>query len=228
MQTPRKPTGSEFVEYAAPDPQLLRDLFAKMGFPAVARHRRKDVTLHRQGDINFIINAEPDSFAQGFAREHGPCACAMAFRVKDAPAAMARALSLGAVAAPSDVGHMELNIPAIKGIGDSLIYFVDRYGAEGSIYDVDFRFFADAGDRMAALDSGLTYIDHLTHNVMRGRIGALGGILRAALQFSRDPLFRHRGQSDRAGLQGDDLAVRQDAHSPERKPGRAQPDRGVS
>jgi 4-hydroxyphenylpyruvate dioxygenase len=167
---PAQTDGFEFVEYAAPDPQLLRDLFTKMGFPAVAQHRRKDVTLHRQGDINFIINAEPDSFAQGFARTHGPCACAMAFRVKDAPAAMARALELGATAAPSDVGHMELNIPAIEGIGGSRIYLVDRYGSEGSIYDVDFRFFADADARMAELDSGLTYIDHLTHNVMRGRM----------------------------------------------------------
>ena len=80
--------GFEFVEYAAPDPQLLRDLFTRMGFPVVARHRRKNVTLHRQGDINFIINAEPDSFAQRFAGSHGPSACAMAFRVKDAGKAL--------------------------------------------------------------------------------------------------------------------------------------------
>ena len=73
--------GFEFVEYAAPDPQLLRSLFARMGFPTVARHRSKNVTLHKQGDINFIINAEPDSFAQQFAKQHGPCACAMAFRI---------------------------------------------------------------------------------------------------------------------------------------------------
>ena len=162
--------GFEFVEYAAPDPELLRGLFERMGFPAVARHRRKDVTLHRQGDINFIINAEPDSFAQGFAREHGPCACAMAFRVKDAGAALARCVELGATPVASDVGPMELNIPAIEGIGGSRIYLVDRYGPDGSIYDVDFRFFPDAAERMAAVDSKLTYIDHLTHNVMRGRM----------------------------------------------------------
>ena len=139
LENPMGTDGFEFVEYAAPDPELLRSLFTQMGFPAIAHHRRKDVTLHRQGDINFIINAEPDSFAQQFARDHGPCACAMAFRVKDASAAMDRALSLGAIRVEGDVGPMELNIPAIEGIGGSLLYFVDRYGEQGTIYDVDFR-----------------------------------------------------------------------------------------
>ena len=162
--------GFEFVEYAAPDPALLRDLFARMGFPAVARHRRKDVTLHRQGEINFIINAEPDSFAQQFARDHGPCACAMAFRVDDVGTALAHLRAQGAVEVASDAGPMELNIPAIEGIGGSRIYLVDRHGAAGSIYDVDFRFESDAPARLAAVDSALTYIDHLTHNVQRGRM----------------------------------------------------------
>ena len=112
--------GFEFVEYAAPDPELLRDLFTKMGFPAVARHKRKNVTLHRQGDCNFIINAEPGSFAEEFAATHGPCACAMAFRVKDAKAAHDRALELGATDIQNDVAEGELEIPAIEGIGGSL------------------------------------------------------------------------------------------------------------
>ena len=97
--------GFEFVEYAAPDPQLLRSLFAQMGFPAVARHRSKNVTLHKQGDINFVINAEPDSFAQRFAKQHGPCACAMAFRVADARKALAHAIQQGATVCPSDPGR---------------------------------------------------------------------------------------------------------------------------
>jgi 4-hydroxyphenylpyruvate dioxygenase len=170
LDNPMGTDGFEFVEYAAPDPDLLRDLFTKMGFPAVARHRRKNVTLHRQRDINFIINAEPDSFAQQFARDHGPCACAMAFRVKDAAAAFERAIELGATPVPGDVGPMELNIPAIEGIGGSRLYLVDRYGNQGTIYDVDFVFEPDADQRMAELDSKLTYIDHLTHNVNRGRM----------------------------------------------------------
>ena len=129
--------GFEFVEYAAPDPKLLRSLFERLGFPVVARHRSKNVTLHSQGDINFVINAEPDSFGQKFARPHGPSVCAMAFRVRDAAAAFERAVSLGAEPHRGSVGPMELNIPAIVGIGGSLIYFVDRYG-DRSIYDVDF------------------------------------------------------------------------------------------
>ena len=130
--------GFEFVEYTAPDPQLLRTLFERMGFPVKAQHRSKNVTLHGQGGINFIINAEPASFAQQFARQHGPSACAMAFRVKDAAYAYRHALELGAKPGPQSAGPMELNIPCIEGIGGSLIYLVDRYG-DHSIYDVDFR-----------------------------------------------------------------------------------------
>jgi 4-hydroxyphenylpyruvate dioxygenase len=129
--------GFEFVEYTAPDPELLRTLFERLGFPVTARHRSKNVTLHRQGDVNFIINAESDSFAQRFAREHGPSACAMAFRVKDASFAWRRCIEHGAKPVETRVGPMELQIPAIEGIGGSLIYLVDRYG-ERTIYDVDF------------------------------------------------------------------------------------------
>ncbi|MBT9504115.1 MAG: 4-hydroxyphenylpyruvate dioxygenase [Burkholderiaceae bacterium] len=175
--------GFEFIEYAAPDPAALGQLFETMGFTAVAKHRHKNVTLYRQGEINFIINAEPDSFAQRFARTHGPSICAIAFRVKDAAFAYKRALELGAWGFDNKTGPMELNIPAIKGIGDSLIYFVDRWqGKNGaapgeigniSIYDVDFVPMLDAdGQPVKANPSGhgLGYIDHLTHNVYRGRM----------------------------------------------------------
>ncbi len=159
--------GFEFVEYAAPDPDALGALFERMGFLRTARHRSKNVTLYRQGDIHFIINAEPGSFGQSFARVHGPCICAVAFRVKDAAFAFQRAVDLGAWGVEPHVGPMELNIPAIKGVGDSLIYLVDRYGPQGSIYDVDFVPTEASSD----LDpGGLTYLDHLTHNVHRGRM----------------------------------------------------------
>ena len=170
LENPMGTDGFEFVEYAAPDPELLRSLFTKMGFPEVARHKRKNVTLHRQGDINFIINAEPGSFAEQFAKDHGPSACAMAFRVKDAKAAHARALELGATDVQSDVAEGELDIPAIEGIGGSRLYLVDRYGAAGSIYDVDFDFLPDAAEKEASHASNLVYLDHLTHNVKRGRM----------------------------------------------------------
>jgi 4-hydroxyphenylpyruvate dioxygenase len=175
--------GFEFVEYAAPDPAALGRLFEQMGFAAVARHRHKKVTLYRQGGVNFIVNAEPDSFAQRFARLHGPSVCAMAFRVQDANAAYRRALELGAWGFDNQTGPMELNIPAIKGIGDSLIYFVDRWrGKDGaapggigniSIYDVDFVPILDAAGRPVEANPvgrGLALIDHLTHNVHRGRM----------------------------------------------------------
>ena len=126
FDNPMGTDGFEFVEYTAPDPQLLRSLFERLGFPVVARHRSKNVTLHRQGEINFIINAEPASFAQSFARAHGPSACAMAFRVRDAAHAYARALSLGAEPADIPSAQKTLDVPAIKGIGGSLLYFVDR------------------------------------------------------------------------------------------------------
>jgi 4-hydroxyphenylpyruvate dioxygenase len=160
--------GFEFVEYTAPDTKALARLFEQLGFKPVARHRSKDVTLFRQGDVNFIVNAEPDSFAQAFARVHGSSACAMAFRVADAAKAFKRATALGAKPVTSRIGPMELNIPAIEGIGGSLIYLVDRYGKAGTIYDVDFR--PIAGSSMDSDGVGIVGVDHLTHNVHRGRM----------------------------------------------------------
>jgi 4-hydroxyphenylpyruvate dioxygenase len=181
VQTWENPVGTdgfEFIEYTAPDPKALGKLFEQMGFTAVARHRHKDVTLYRQGGINFIINAEPDSFAQRFARLHGPSICAIAFRVQDAAKAYQYALERGAWGFDNKTGPMELNIPAIKGIGDSLIYFVDRWRGKNDvaahsvgdidIYDVDFEPIPGAEANPAG--HGLTYIDHLTHNVHRGRM----------------------------------------------------------
>jgi 4-hydroxyphenylpyruvate dioxygenase len=181
--------GFEFVEYTAPDPELLRRLFANMGFPVSARHRSKNVTLHRQGDVNFIVNAEPESYAQHFAREHGPSACAMAFRVKDAAKAFKRAMELGAKAAPSTVGPMELNIPAIEGIGGSRIYLVDRYGPQ-TIYDVDFIPEPDA----SAAGCGLWLIDHLTHNVQRGNMNVWAGFYEKLFNFREIRYFDIEGK----------------------------------
>ena len=186
---PMRTDGFEFVEYAAPDPESLRHLFENMGLPAVARHRSKNVTLHRQGDVNFIINAEHDSFAQKFARAHGPCACAMAFRVADAAYAYARALKLGAKPGPVTAGPMELNIPSIEGIGGSLIYLVDRYG-ERTIYDVDF---VSVVASPSAADTGLTRIDHLTHNVKRGNMNLWAGFYEKLFNFREIRYFSIEG-----------------------------------
>ncbi|MBV8144795.1 MAG: VOC family protein, partial [Gammaproteobacteria bacterium] len=189
-ENPMGTDGFEFVEYTAPDPQLLRSLFERLGFPAVARHRSKNVTLHRQGEINFIINAEPQSFAQSFARVHGPSACAMAFRVRDAAKAYSRALGLGAKPGPQSAGPMELNIPCIEGIGGSLIYLVDLYG-ERSIYDVDFR---PLTHDTPAQGAGLTSIDHLTHNVGRGRMDVWAGFYEKLFNFREIRYFDIEGK----------------------------------
>jgi 4-hydroxyphenylpyruvate dioxygenase len=185
--------GFEFVEYASPDPQLLRSLFARMGFPAVARHRSKNVTLHKQGDINFIINAEPESFAQQFAKQHGPCACAMAFRVADARKALAHAVKEGAKVCPSNPGPMELNIPAIEGIGGSRLYLVDRYG-DNTIYDIDFVFEPGWKERLRESNTGLTYIDHLTHNVHRGNMATWAGFYERLFGFREVRYFDIEGK----------------------------------
>lgn len=184
--------GFEFVEYTAPDPELLRQLFHKLGFPAVAKHRSKNVTLHKQGDCNFIINAEPDSFAQEFARHHGPSVCAMAFRVKDAAKAYQRAIDEGATPVPGNPGPMELNIPAIEGIGGSRLYLVDRYGAK-TIYDIDFEPIGE-DEHNVPPDTGLTYVDHLTHNVHRGNMDKWAGFYERIFNFREIRYFDIEGK----------------------------------
>jgi len=184
--------GFEFVEYASPEPEALGRLFESLGFAAVARHRSKRVTLYRQGEINFVVNAEPDSFAQAFARVHGPSVCALAFRVKDAGRAYARALKLGAKPVAGKLGPMELNIPAIEGIGGSLLYLVDRYGDSGTIYDIDFEPIPRAEARPAGV--GLALVDHLTHNVHRGRLDAWAGFYERLFNFRELRYFDIEGR----------------------------------
>ena len=199
--------GFEFIEYAAPDPQAMGEVFERMGFAAVAKHRHKNVTLYRQGEINFIINAEPDSFAQRFARLHGPSICAIAFRVRDAKAAYERAISLGAWGYAGQAGPGELNIPAIKGIGDSIIYLIDRWrgknGAkEGDIgnigfYDVDFEPLPGVrgGAAINPEGYGMTVIDHLTHNVHKGRMDEWAGFYERLFNFREVRYFDIEGQA---------------------------------
>lgn len=160
--------GFEFVEFASPVAGVLEAVFERLGFTLVARHRSKDVVLYRQGDINFIVNRDPGSPAAYFAAEHGPSACGLAFRVRDAHAAYARALELGAQPLDMPTGPMELRLPAIKGIGGAPLYLIDRFMDRESIYDIDFRFI-EGVDRHP-VGHGLKTIDHLTHNVYRGRM----------------------------------------------------------
>jgi len=195
VDNPMGTDGFEFIEYTAPNPELLGALFEQLGFTLVARHRSKDVALYRQGRANFIVNREPGSFAQSFARVHGPSACAFAIRVKNAATAYRRALDLGAKPHHGPVGPMELNIPAIKGIGESLIYLVDRYpgnGGELSIYDVDFV--PVAGTEREPAGAGLLEVDHLTHNVYAGRMDVWAQFYEKLFNFREIRYFDIKGK----------------------------------
>ena len=198
--------GFEFVEFAAPDPSVLERAFALLGFEAVAKHRSKDVTLYRQGGINFILNREPHSQPGYFAEEHGAGACGMAFRVKNAQQAYARALQLGAQPIDMPTGPMELRLPAIRGIGGAAIYLIDRYGDGVSIYDIDFDWLP--GVPRAPRGVGLTHIDHLTHNVYRGRMAHWASFYERLFNFREIRHFdihgAHTGLQSRAMTAPDD------------------------
>ncbi|HEX2942770.1 MAG TPA: 4-hydroxyphenylpyruvate dioxygenase [Rhodopila sp.] len=184
--------GFAFVEFASTEPAALHALFCRMGFVAVARHRRHAVTLYRQGDINYLLNEDPDSQAMRFAAAHGPSVPAMGFRVVDAQHAYRRALQLGAEPADPAAGRLTLNEPAIKGIGGSLLYFVDRYGENGSTYDDDFTWL-DAREPLP-VGAGLFYIDHLTHNVYRGRMDVWYEFYRTLFNFRQIRYFDIKGE----------------------------------
>jgi len=192
FENPMGLMGFEFVEFASPTPGVLEPVFEALGFTKVARHRSKAVDLYRQGDINFIINNEPNSAAAYFAAEHGPSACGMAFRVKDAHQAYARALELGAIPVEIPTGPMELRLPAIKGIGGAPLYLIDRYEDGKSIYDIDFEFIAGVDQRPAG--HGLKIIDHLTHNVYRGRMSYWAGFYEKLFNFREIRYFDIKGE----------------------------------
>ena len=184
--------GFEFVEFASPTPGVLETMFERMGFGHVATHRSKDVALYRQGEINFIVNREPKSAAYYFAAEHGPSACGMAFRVRDSHTAYARALELGAQPLEMPTGPMELRLPAIRGIGGAPLYLIDRFDDGKSIYDIDFAFLPHAERRPRG--HGLRVIDHLTHNVYRGRMAYWASFYERIFNFRELRYFDIKGE----------------------------------
>lgn len=168
FENPMGLDGFEFVEFTAPKRGVLEPVFEAMGFKLVAKHKSKACELWRQGDINFITNYEPKSHAFYFAEEHGPGACGMAFRVKDAHSAYHNALDKGAQPVQINTGPMELNLPAIRGIGGATLYLIDRYAPGLTIYDIDFNWIE--GAEKNPIGCGFHTLDHLTHNVYRGRM----------------------------------------------------------
>jgi 4-hydroxyphenylpyruvate dioxygenase len=192
FENPMGLCGFEFVEFASPTAGILEKSFELMGFTHVANHRSKNVQLYRQGGINFIVNQEPNSLASFSAEEHGPSACGMAFRVNDARQAYARALELGAQPIDIPTGPMELRLPAIKGIGGAPIYLIDRFDDGASIYDIDFDFIEGVDHHPEGC--GFHTIDHLTHNVYRGRMAYWADYYGRLFNFREIRFFDIKGE----------------------------------
>ena len=197
-QNPAGTDGFEFVEFAHPRPDELAKLFERMGHTPVARHKTKNITIYRQGDINCILNAEPGAFATRFVAEHGPCAPSMAWRVVDAKHAFEHAVKLGAE--PYVGSDKTLSVPAIKGIGGSLLYFVDRYGTKGAPYDAEFNWIGERDPKPEGV--GFHYLDHLTHNVKRGNMSTWFAFYTNLFNFRQIRFFdiegKHTGLFSRA------------------------------
>lgn len=184
--------GFEFIEFCAPEKGLLEPVFIGMGFTCIAQHRSKQVELWRQGGINLIANYEPKSPAAYFAAEHGPSACGMGFRVRNAKQAYEEAIARGAEPVETRTGPMELRLPAIRGIGGAIIYLIDRYGEGLSIYDIDFDY-VDGVDR-SPVGAGFKIIDHLTHNVYGGRMDHWARFYERIFNFREIRYFDIKGE----------------------------------
>lgn len=182
--------GFEFVEFAHENPAFLEELFAKMGFAKVAHHKTKAISLWRQGDINYLVNGAPGSFGQKFVEEHGPCAASMAWRVVDANHALKHAVKNGAEEYTGT--DKILDAPAIKGIGGSLLYFIDTYGENGSAYDAEFVWLGTRDPKPEG--AGFYYLDHLTHNVFRGNMDVWWDFYRQLFNFKQIHFFDIEGR----------------------------------
>jgi len=193
-QNPLGLDGFEFVEFTSPDPGRMTTLIEQLGFTAYAVHPTKDVVRYRQGRINLLVNRDAGGQAADFRAAHGPSANGMAFRVADARAAFDWAIAHGAVAADASRGVMGEGAYAIEGIGGSLLYLVDRYGARGSIYDA-WTPIAGAAEAEVANNVGLDLLDHLTHNVRRGEMRTWSGFYSRIFGFEEQKYFDIKGQA---------------------------------
>ncbi|WP_339879237.1 4-hydroxyphenylpyruvate dioxygenase [Pseudidiomarina gelatinasegens] len=189
---PLQTDGFEFVEYTAPDAAgiaALKDLFTKLGFTEVAKHKSKEAWLYKQNDINFIINSEVGGQAEDFAKIHGPSVCGMAWRVKDAKRAFEHAVANGAKPFQRNIAEGEEEFPAVYGIGESVLYFVDS-----SIYATDFNFYENWEAKMKDHAAGLYEVDHLTHNVFRGNMDTWAGFYERIGNFREIRYFDIEGK----------------------------------
>ena len=192
FENPMGVDGFEFVEFASPDPGALHDLFGKLGFTAVARHKSKAVTLYRQGGCNLLVNEQPDSFASAFAAKHGPCACGFAIRfTKPAAEVLKGTLANGAKEITDKAETRAVDAPVIEGIGGCMLYLVDHYGDKGSVYD-DYEWLVPEAQRQPK-GFGLTFIDHLTHNVHFGEMAKWAGYYERLFNFREIKYFDIKG-----------------------------------
>jgi 4-hydroxyphenylpyruvate dioxygenase len=153
--------GIEFTEFASPDTDFMHKVFIDFGFSLLKKAKERDVLYYKQNDINFLLNRERNGFSAVFAKSHGPAICSMGWRVEDAQFAFDTAVARGAKPA-SEKDHP---YPAIYGIGDSLIYFIDTFGADNNIYATDF---VDLDEPVVVQEKGFIEVDHLTNNVYKG------------------------------------------------------------
>jgi 4-hydroxyphenylpyruvate dioxygenase len=178
--------GIDFVEFVSPEPQKLDALFKAFGFSKTMRHGSKPIDLYAQGDITFLVNRAPSSFAARFGQLHGPSICSMGWRTKDAARAQATAVSRGARAYPEG----DYALPALFGIGDSLIYLVDTYGKADAWTT---RGFVPLEQPERVADKGFTALDHLTNNVEKGTMQAWAGFYKSVFGFEEVRYFDIRG-----------------------------------
>ena len=155
--------GIEFTEFCAPETDFIDKIFKDFGFSKLKKFKGKDILYYNQNDIHFLLNNEKQGFSAQFAKSHGPAISSMGWRVDDAQKAFEEAVRRGAKPAPDDA--RDLPYPAIYGIGDSLIYFIDKFGDKGSIYEQDFE---DLDEPFVQPDKGFLVVDHLTNNVYKG------------------------------------------------------------
>ncbi|MEL1262803.1 4-hydroxyphenylpyruvate dioxygenase [Pseudoxanthomonas putridarboris] len=194
FENPMGIDGFEFVEFAAPEGQgeALHDYFRRLGFTAVLRHRTRPITVYRQGGVNFLVNEDPDSFAAGFARAHGPSACGFAIRFKHpADEVVAKVVANGGEAIVHLADTRAVPAPVVKGIGDCMLYLVDRYGSAGSIYDADYL--PIQGAEQDPKGFGLTFIDHLTHNLYFGNMAKWSDYYERLFNFREIRYFDIKG-----------------------------------
>ena len=192
FENPMGVNGFEFVEFAAPDSKLLHDLFPRLGFTPVAKHKSKKITLYRQGDCTFLVNEEPDSFASAFAEKPGPCACGFAIRfTRPAAEVHKEALANGAEPIAGLEETKAVDVPVIQGIGGSMLYLVDRYGDKGEVYEDEYEWLPGVDRHPKGF--GLTFIDHLTHNLYFGNMEKFADFYERVFNFREIRYFDIKG-----------------------------------